>query len=219
MLYGDLDVGLRLAYGLLALSVDPIRSDEDRMREPQGLNLFTYVGNNPLKFVDPTGATKIKFYVNTGHVNVDPEVKGRSPYDIQGSSGLRACLNDPGCSRKRNEGPIPPGKYTARSDELEDPFPVYDIARNTLAGDWGDFPVPLKPEEGTDVTDEDGKPRSDFFLHGGSEAGSAGCIDCGGGVHGNADTDQLKDDITDDPDGVVEVEVIAEDPATKEKTP
>jgi hypothetical protein len=78
--------------------------------------------------------------------------------------------------------------------------------------------VPLEPQEVTDVADENGEDRSGFFLHGGSEEGSAGCIDCGGNLHGNEETDQLKEDIRNDPDGEVEVEVVAEDPTTTTET-
>ena len=197
------------------LSVDPVTTNGARLREPQTLNLYSYTGNNPLTYVDPSGATKIKFFIDTGRIHVDPEQKGRSAYDIQGSSGRGNCLNNPSCSRKRGEGPIPPGEYTADSDDLSDPSSLGDIARNTL-GDWGDFRVPLEPRQGTDVKDEDGKDRDGFFLHGGSEEGSAGCIDAGGGVHGSDETDQLKEDIRNDPDGEVEVEVVEKDPESKE---
>jgi hypothetical protein len=47
--------------------------------------------------------------------------------------------------------------------------------------------------------------RSGFFLHGGQFAGSAGCIDIGGGVFGNKQTDQLLQDIMNDRDGRIPV--------------
>jgi hypothetical protein len=47
--------------------------------------------------------------------------------------------------------------------------------------------------------------RPGFYMHGGSLPGSAGCIDVGGGVFGNAETDQLLNDIINDPDGKIPV--------------
>ena len=45
--------------------------------------------------------------------------------------------------------------------------------------------------------------RYGFFLHGGSMAGSAGCIDIGGGILGNESTDGLLKDLLSDRDGSV----------------
>lgn len=67
-------------------------------------------------------------------------------------------------------------------------------------GDWGDWRVPLIPQKGTKTYG-----RSGFFLHGGSIPGSAGCVDFGGGLFGNQDSDRLLRDILNDPDGVIPV--------------
>ena len=42
------------------LSADPLFVTKERLRDPQQLNLFTYVRNNPLRYVDPDG---LKFVV------------------------------------------------------------------------------------------------------------------------------------------------------------
>lgn len=47
------------------------------------------------------------------------------------------------------------------------------ILRNLL-GDWGRYRVPLHPDKGTDTYG-----RKNFFLHGGRESGTGGCIDVG----------------------------------------
>lgn len=49
--------------------------------------------------------------------------------------------------------------------------------------------------------------RDGFFLHGGNFPGSAGCIDIGGGIHGDATTDFVRDELRRDPDGIIEVNV------------
>lgn len=43
-----------------------------------------------------------------------------------------------------------------------------------LTGDWGDYRVPLHPNDGANTFGRDG-----FFMHGGDDPGSAGCIDVG----------------------------------------
>jgi len=133
---------------------------------------------------------------------VDPEQPGRSPYEIPATSGTGACLNNSSCADKPYEGPIPPGDYEANTGDLSDPGAVGDWLRNRL-GDWGDWRVPLTPADGTDTQGRDG-----FFLHGGEDPGSAGCVDVGGGETGDSTTDRLLGDLKSDPDGVVPVTVL-----------
>ena len=59
-----------------------------------------------------------------------------------------------------------------------------------MRGDWGDWRIRLKPLQTTDT-----HGRDNFFIHGGDTKGSAGCIDIGGGILGNKQTDRLQKDI------------------------
>jgi hypothetical protein len=107
---------------------------------------------------------------------------------------------DCGCDASvRDKGPIPSGSYTLYVNQLTNPGPVGDLLRN-LRGDWGDWRAPLTPSAATNTYG-----RSGFFLHGGRYPGSAGCIDVGGGMFGDSQTDQLLKDILNDPDGQVTV--------------
>ena len=134
---------------------------------------------------------------------MDPE-NGSPPYGIPSTSGKGECLNKPQCSTKPWKGPIPPGLYDAFVKDLTDPSLLWDIARNTK-GDWGDWRIPLKPR----IPLPGIKPaRDEFFIHGGSIPGSAGCVDIGGGLLGSKLTDKLKKDLLSDPDGVVELLVV-----------
>lgn len=71
----------------------------------------------------------------------------------------------------RNQGPLPPGRYTFDPSEISEGGFFRD-----LLGDWGKYRVPLKPTAGTNTFGRDG-----FFMHGGKKPGSKGCIDLGRG--------------------------------------
>jgi len=113
-------------------------------------------------------------------------------FSVEASSGKGACLNNSSinCQKARFEGPIPVGQYILNPSELSDPGVLGDIARNyrpDSPGDWGDFRIPIKAMgSGSQFA------RSGFFIHGGSVTGSAGCIDIGGGLFGNASTKLFK---------------------------
>lgn len=195
-MYYDRETGLHYNYfrdydpaGGRYIETDPIGLDG-------GLNIYEYARSNPLLYTDPLGLTAIMFDPSRGILTVDPQTKGRTPYTMPASSGRPNC----GCDEtNKNKGPIPKGNYTLNNKQLTNPGALGDIVRN-LRGDWGDWRAPLTPSSGTNT-----HRRSGFFLHGGSYAGSAGCIDVGGGVFGNDQTDQLLKDIMGDPDGTVPV--------------
>ena len=106
-------------------------------------------------------------------------------FNMSATSGKGGCMNRVDCISRAWAGPIPPGAYSLYSRDISDPGSFGDRVRNML-GDWGDWRVPLLPAPGTPTFG-----RSGFFLHGGSTPGSAGCIDIGGGVSGDAATDRL----------------------------
>lgn len=131
-------------------------------------------------------------------MTVNPQ-NGTKPYNVPITSGKGSCMNNPACSKRRNKGPVPSGKYNIKTDDLTNPGILGDIARNTR-GDWGDWRAPLSPTGDTDTFGRDG-----FFMHGGMQKGSAGCVDVGGGIFGDDMTDRLLKDLLADPDGVVPI--------------
>ena len=159
-----------------------------------GINLFIYGANNPIKYFDPFGLTTLTLNVGSCSLTVDPEDGSKSTYNICATSGSGSCKNESKCEQKKDEGPLPRGKYNVNANDISNPGRFGDILRN-LTGDWGDWRVPINPSPGTETYG-----RSGFFLHGGRKPGTSGCIDIGGGIFGDANTDRLLKDLINDPD-------------------
>lgn len=71
-------------------------------------------------------------------------------------------------------GPTPEGTYTFNSGNVID-FTQMNYFRRLLKyhwDAWGDFAIPLTPNAGTDTYG-----RGGMYIHGGANAGSAGCVD------------------------------------------
>lgn len=83
---------------------------------------------------------------------------------------------------KKNKGPLPEGDWILRQSERQDikNLSTWERAKSALGkgkwrgleNSWGNTRVWLEPGEGTDT-----KGRRDFSVHGGTDPGSAGCID------------------------------------------
>lgn len=94
---------------------------------------------------------------------------------------------------------LPVGEYIIKPSDLSDPDFLGDIKRNLpkVGADWGDWRVRLYNKKGVFYN------RNDFFLHGGSLEGSAGCVDIGGGIFGNENTDKVKKIIKNSSDNIL----------------
>jgi RHS repeat-associated protein len=158
------------------------------------VNLYKYTKGNPANGTDPFGLTTLIFNIKDKTLSVDPERDGQAPYQLPATSGIGDCLNKPDCARQRDSGPIPPGEYSIGTDEITNPGFLGDLRRNFL-GDWGDWRAPIHANPGTQTFG-----RGGFLLHGGRKAGSKGCVDVGGGVFGNENTNRLLKDLLNDPD-------------------
>jgi len=143
---------------------------------------------------------------------VDPQRPGEKPYEVPATSGLGKAMNNPEIESEKNIGPIPRGEYEIHSEDVSNPGRFKDWIRNIkmpkflswirFSGDWGDWRVRIIPKEGTNTFG-----RKGFFLHGGEEPGSRGCIDIGGGKYGNEVTTRVLYDIIMDPDRIVPLSV------------
>jgi RHS repeat-associated protein len=133
------------------ISEDPITFDG-------GNDFYAYVQNNPLIWTDPLGLVRCTYDVAAHHYHCVSD-DGTQTFDTtRVRSGNGTCMNNPDCSRIRNKGPIPPGRY--------------------LMGPMGGTPNPhriprvwLTPSRGT-VT----FGRDSFEVHQGGDNSSAGCI-------------------------------------------
>lgn len=141
----------------------------------------------------------LQFSISSGALTV---MTGSESFTVDATSGRGASLNRPQDTHRKDQGPIPIGQYMIYVSELSDPCLVRDLLRRAT-GDWGDWRVALHPAPKTKTFG-----RSDFFLHGGGLAGSKGCIDIGGGLLGDVDTERVKSALLEDKDGVVPLEVV-----------
>ncbi|HIF9065270.1 TPA: tlde1 domain-containing protein [Photobacterium damselae] len=112
-------------------------------------------------------------------------------FTIPATSGKDEYLNSNSLESQKAgyKGVTPVGKYIIKPFEFSDPNLAVDLKRNVYdRADWGDWRVRMhnKVDEGFDFYG-----RNNFFLHCGQFAGSAGCIDIGGGLTGNKDTDRV----------------------------
>ncbi|MGD2115203.1 MAG: RHS repeat-associated core domain-containing protein, partial [Acidobacteriota bacterium] len=144
--------------------------DRYTRRDPLGLrsplNLYLYAEGNALRFIDPLGlrsilydGCEVVFYDDDGNVVTRcPATSGRPGTTV-------ADQDSP------YRGPIPEGTYTLKPTECSG-GPIRSIPRRLFFGDWGIYRVPLHPTDDTDTKGRDG-----FFMHGGEDPGSAGCVD------------------------------------------
>ena len=166
-----------------------------------GINTYAYSLDNPIGYFDPSGLATVDVSVSGGFMIVDPELPLEPPYVVSITTGRGQCMNNDKCTKVSNQGPIPYGKYTLNVSEISKPGLLGTLLRQTQ-GDWGSWRVPLHPLPATQTFG-----RSGFFLHGGAIPGSAGCVDFGGGIFGNALTNKLLQDIRFDRTGTVSVNV------------
>jgi RHS repeat-associated protein len=89
-------------------SVDPIINKDEALVNPQLWNLYAYCRNNPISFVDPTGALEnFTFSLN----NQNTSYLEGSGMSIPAFSGFGKHTNNPSSINVVGIGPLPTGKY------------------------------------------------------------------------------------------------------------
>jgi hypothetical protein len=101
---------------------------------------------------------------------------GKVVYSHAATSGSGEHMNNPDSQHIGFLGPIPEGEYIFSGKDWNFVSPLRQLYNIIVGnGDWGYYNVKLTP-----LTYRG--DRFNFFLHGGSYPGSAGCIDAGCGV-------------------------------------
>jgi len=132
------------------------------------------------KILVDLGSYNGKTTVGTAYFYIDGE---QQPRVVRVTSG-----NESPDPKQKDKGPTPAGEYTIDPSKSQNMSLQERLSRQNQGnselnnknfiikwfGDWGDFRVLLEP---TTTTDTFG--RTQMYLHGGKDDGSAGCIDCG----------------------------------------
>jgi len=127
------------------------------------VNLYGYVGNNPLQWTDPLGLARCYYSISSHTLLCWPNDRGfiGPPLAVGPNgvfSGVRgSCFNNPACVEDKDLGPIPPGTYNM-------------VPSEKYGGSWWLKEGWLKRQ----VCSELGYGRCEFFFHEG--LGSRGCI-------------------------------------------
>jgi RHS repeat-associated protein len=138
-----------------------------------GRNWQNYCANSPVSCVDPQGLAYWLFDGKNLTLISDNGKRRRVVAVIPAVSGKPGSTGRD--SNRRDYGPLPNGEYYLDPREIgrsswlpfgNDYFPFW--------GDWENCRVALHPKRRTNTFG-----RSGFFIHGGTEMGSAGCIDVG----------------------------------------
>ncbi len=113
---GLYDYGARFYDPLLGrfISADPI---VPRPGDPQNLNRYSYVRNNPLRYIDPTG-----YYDNEDWQYTDPDAKAQIIFGIKKTYGVSVVSEDAEWSVS---------ELTCLRQAMDD-FPMYKIGRDAL---------------------------------------------------------------------------------------
>jgi hypothetical protein len=146
--------------------------------EGSGANLYAYVNDSPINFIDPLGLRCTCSYgQSSGMLRCVDNATGKVVAQGIGYSGIGPGLNNPSMQGVEDTGPLPQGSYSIGLPNTKK----------------GPITIPLTPLAGTNLL---GRPGG-FLIHGDNRANnhtaSHGCIiqphnirqaisDCGGGV-------------------------------------
>lgn len=108
-------------HGRPAGGIPVLQGGEDVNSDPIGLaggvNTYTYVGGNPLAYVDSLGLAqcRVRFIGGAGRLTCVPDDPAIALLDMPVASGNNGegtrCKNNPSCESIRSRGPLPSGEW------------------------------------------------------------------------------------------------------------
>jgi uncharacterized protein RhaS with RHS repeats len=152
--------------------------NRDPLGEEGGINLYGFVGGDPVNAVDPWGLAKCTYSISkhtmicVSNTADDPSFIGPDEQRQVGPEGVFSgqdeCENEPECVDESGKGPVVPGNYNMNKDDRPNHKDWYRLEPTPKVPGWkvrlGQIPF------GTKI----GGKRGGFAYHLGY--GSAGCI-------------------------------------------
>lgn len=118
------------------LQSDPLGFNED------GFNIYLYARSDPISRVDILGLASCVYEICKHTLTCSPDNKENGGPVTLGPVGLFSgqgdCKNsaDPACINNKNDGPIPPGKYTMNKDERKGKEGFWRLEPNPKIPGW-----------------------------------------------------------------------------------
>ena len=114
----------------------------DPIWEAGGVNLYGYVGGDPISFIDPYGLARCTYSIASHILTCTPNSSGDSvvlgPNGVTSGDKGNPCQDNPSpsCIDDRNKGPIVPGNYNMNQDDRPGHKGFWRLEPNPKISGW-----------------------------------------------------------------------------------